>query len=294
MESRSEAVFTYSKGLDKASKPFEADPSRALDELNYVYRDGKVQKRHGLNELLTVKPTEYIKVGFDGTEATSASTNAVEWNGIWRFKAEDRKYHVVAHIGKLMYEVYEENGSFKCEPITSGTGISSRSRSQYPKCYEFEDYRSVAVVAANSLYFFGGNMLLDLFNVDINSFAVAGAFILFLMALEMVLDVDIFKYQGPTQEATLIPFVFPLIAGPAVFTTLLSLGSSFAGINIILALFLNLVCVYFVLSMTSRIERFLGRGGIYIIRKFFGIILLAVSVGMFIDNITKLVNRISA
>ena len=143
-------------------------------------------------------------------------------------------------------------------------------------------------------YFFGGNMLLDLFNVDINSFAVAGAFILFLMALEMVLDVDIFKYQGPTQEATLIPFVFPLIAGPAVFTTLLSLGSSFAGINIILALFLNLVCVYFVLSMTSRIERFLGRGGIYIIRKFFGIILLAVSVGMFIDNITKLVNRISA
>lgn len=143
-------------------------------------------------------------------------------------------------------------------------------------------------------YFFGGNMLLDLFNVDINSFAVAGAFILFLMALEMVLDVDIFKYQGPTQEATLIPFVFPLIAGPAVFTTLLSLGSSFAGINIILALFLNLVYVYFVLSMTSRIERFLGRGGIYIIRKFFGIILLAVSVGMFIDNITKLVNRISA
>ena len=162
MESRSEAVFTYSKGLDKASKPFEADPSRALDELNYVYRDGKVQKRHGLNELLTVKPTEYIKVGFDGTEATSASMNAVEWNGIWRFKAEDRKYHVVAHIGKLMYEVYEENGSFKCEPITSGTGISTRSSSDYPKCYEFEDYRSVAVVAANSLYFFGGNKFMRL------------------------------------------------------------------------------------------------------------------------------------
>lgn len=142
-------------------------------------------------------------------------------------------------------------------------------------------------------FFYCGTMLLDLFHVDIHSFATAGAFILFLMALEMILDVEIFKNQGPMQEATLIPLVFPLIAGPASFTTLLSLSSIYADINILISLVLNLIFVYFVLSMTSTVERILGKSGIYVSRKFFGIILLAVSVGMFIDNITKLVSTIS-
>lgn len=143
------------------------------------------------------------------------------------------------------------------------------------------------------IFLFGGNLVLDLFNVDVNSFAVAGSFILFIMALEMILDVEIFKNQGPMQEATLIPIVFPLIAGPASFTTLLSLCSLNATINILIAVALNMVWVYLVLSMTSRIEKLLGKSGIYIARKFFGIILLAVSVGMCVSNVATLISKTS-
>lgn len=141
-------------------------------------------------------------------------------------------------------------------------------------------------------FFYAGDMMLRLFHVDIESFAVAGAFVIFLMALEMILDVEIFKNQGPIKEATLVPLVFPLLAGSAAFTTLLSLRASFAAVNIMIALILNMCWVYFVLRMTDRVERFLGKGGIYITRKFFGIILLAISVRLFMDNITLILNGV--
>lgn len=141
-------------------------------------------------------------------------------------------------------------------------------------------------------FFYAGDMLLKLFHVDIESFAVAGAVILFLMALEMILDVEIFKNQGPMKEATLVPLVFPLVAGAGAFTTLLSLRAEYASINIIIALICNMVWVYIVVSMTERIRKFLGKGGIYIIRKFFGIILLAISVRLFMANITLLVEAL--
>ena len=124
-------------------------------------------------------------------------------------------------------------------------------------------------------FFYAGDMMLKLFHVDIESFAVAGAFVIFLMSLEMILDIEIFKNQGPIKEATLVPLVFPLLAGAGAFT-------------IIIALVLNMIWVYFVVSMTGRVERFLGKGGIYIIRKFFGIILLAISVRLFMANISLL------
>ena len=95
------------------------------------------------------------------------------------------------------------------------------------------------------------------------------------MSLEMILDIEIFKNQGPIKEATLVPLVFPLLAGAGAFTTLLSLRSEYAPVNIVVALILNMVWVYVVLKLTDRIERFLGKGGIYVIRKFFGIILLS-------------------
>ena len=126
-------------------------------------------------------------------------------------------------------------------------------------------------------FFYAGDMMLKLFQVDIASFAVAGAFVIFLMSLEMILDIEIFKNQGPIKEATLVPLVFPLLAGAGAFTTLLSLRSEYAPVNIVVALILNMVWVYVVLKLTDRIERFLGKGGIYVIRKFFGIILLAES-----------------
>jgi multiple antibiotic resistance protein len=142
-------------------------------------------------------------------------------------------------------------------------------------------------------FFYIGDGLLRLFNVDIESFAVAGAVVIFLMALEMILDVEIFKNQGPIKEATLVPLVFPLLAGAASFTTLLSFRSLYAEINIVIALIINMVWVYVVLRLTGPVERLLGRSGIYITRKFFGIILLAIAVKMFTDNITMLLASIS-
>ena len=140
-------------------------------------------------------------------------------------------------------------------------------------------------------FFFAGDMMLKLFQVDIASFAVAGAFVIFLMSLEMILDIEIFNNTGPIKEATLVPLVFPLLAGAGSFTTLLSLRAEYASINIIIALLLNMVWVYIVLKMTDRIERILGKGGIYIIRKFFGIILLAISARLFTANITSLIDQ---
>ena len=140
-------------------------------------------------------------------------------------------------------------------------------------------------------FFYAGDMMLRLFQVDIASFAVAGAFVIFMMSLEMILDVEIFKNSGPIKEATLVPLVFPLLAGAGAFTTLLSLRAEYAPVNIVLALILNMVWVYIVLRMTDRIERVLGKGGIYVIRKFFGIILLAISARLFTANLTSLIEQ---
>lgn len=140
-------------------------------------------------------------------------------------------------------------------------------------------------------FFYVGDGMLKLFQVDIASFAIAGAFVIFLMSLEMILDIEIFKNTGPIKEATLVPLVFPLLAGAGAFTTLLSLRAEYAPINIILALVLNMVWVYIVLKLTDLIERILGKGGIYVIRKFFGIILLAISARLFTANITSLLEQ---
>ena len=141
-------------------------------------------------------------------------------------------------------------------------------------------------------FFVAGDVLLKLFHVDIESFAVAGALIIFLLALEMILDIEIFKNTGPIKEATLVPLVFPLLAGAGSFTTLLSLRAEYASVNIIIALVLNMLWVYIVVRMTGKIEKILGKGGIYIIRKFFGIILLAISVRLFTVNITSLLEQL--
>ena len=143
-------------------------------------------------------------------------------------------------------------------------------------------------------FFYAGDILLRLFHVDIESFAVAGAVVILQLSLEMILDIEIFKNQGPIKEATLVPLVFPLLAGAGSFTTLLSLRAEYASVNIIVALILNMLWVYFVVRMTRKVERVLGKGGIYLIRKFFGIILLAISVKLFMSNITLLMEQIEA
>jgi multiple antibiotic resistance protein len=140
------------------------------------------------------------------------------------------------------------------------------------------------------LFLFSGEAVLKLFNVDIQSFAVAGALIIFIFSLEMILDVEIFRNQGPEGGSSIVPIAFPLIAGPGSFTTLLSLRAEYATENIIVALILNMLFVFLVLKSTSKIEKIIGEGGIYILRKFFGIILLAIAVKLFTTNIGSLLN----
>lgn len=143
------------------------------------------------------------------------------------------------------------------------------------------------------IFFFVGEAFLNLFNVDISSFAVAGSFIIFIVALEMILDIEIFKdTPDAPKDATFVPVVFPLIAGAGALTTLLSIRAQYNDINILLAVICNMVIVYLVLKLTKRIERMLGAGFIYMLQKFFGIILLAISVKLFTTNITFLVEHI--
>lgn len=137
-------------------------------------------------------------------------------------------------------------------------------------------------------FFYGGNWILEMFGCNIQSFAAAGALLIFFMALEMILDVEIFKNQGPIQEATLVPLVFPLLAGAGTFTTLISLKAMYYDINIVTGLVLNMVWVFIVIQATGWVQRTLGVSGIYFIRKFFGIILLAISVKLFTENMAKL------
>ena len=141
-------------------------------------------------------------------------------------------------------------------------------------------------------FFFAGDVMLRLFNVDIESFAVAGSLVIFLLALEMILDVVIFKNQGPIKEATLVPVVFPLIAGAGSFTTLLSLRAEYAQVNILIGLLLNMLFVYCVLKATERVERIISTSAIYLLRNFFGIILLAISVRLFTANLSALLSSL--
>jgi multiple antibiotic resistance protein len=128
-----------------------------------------------------------------------------------------------------------------------------------------------------------GEKMLKLFGVDLSSFAIAGSFVLFIMAMEMILGHQFFKNDTP-EEASIVPIAFPLIAGAGAITTLISLRSQYAHINIIIALVLNMVVVYFVLKSTDRVERFFGPTGLMIMKKFFGIILLAIAIKLFMAN----------
>ncbi|MCW3788758.1 MarC family protein [Plebeiibacterium sediminum] len=141
------------------------------------------------------------------------------------------------------------------------------------------------------LFFFLGEPLLSLFGVDISSFAIAGAFVLLVMAFEMIFGINIFKHDNSPAGASIVPIAFPLIAGAGSFTTLLSLRAEFDSINIIIALILNIVIVFLVLKTTDRVEKIIGEGGIYLLQKFFGIILLAMSIRLFLSNLANLISQ---
>lgn len=139
------------------------------------------------------------------------------------------------------------------------------------------------------VFLFLGQRLLSLIGVDVNSFAVAGAFILFFIALEMILGITLYKEdEDDALNASVFPIAFPLIAGPGSLTTLLSLRAEYAFENILVAIILNVVLIYVVLKTSKKIERLIGQNGIKIIRKIFGVILLAIAVKLFATNIKML------
>jgi len=142
---------------------------------------------------------------------------------------------------------------------------------------------TIVAFAIMFAFLFIGKPLLGIFGVDISSFAIAGSFIVLLIALEMVLGVEIFKNNDPG-GGSIVPIAFPLIAGAGSITTLLSLKAEYATENIAVALLINMVIVYLVLKSTRLVERLLGPTGIAILRKVFGIILLAIAVKLFITN----------
>ena len=130
------------------------------------------------------------------------------------------------------------------------------------------------------VFLFAGEELLKLIGIDVNSFAVAGSFVLFFLALEMILGIRIYRDEEAS-SASIVPLAFPLIAGAGTMTTLLSLRSQFHTINIVIAIILNIILVYIVLKSSSKIEKMLGENGLGVIRKTFGVVLLAIAVKLF-------------
>jgi multiple antibiotic resistance protein len=136
-------------------------------------------------------------------------------------------------------------------------------------------------------FLFLGKEILNLIGIDVNSFAVAGSLILFFLALEMILGITLYKDEEPA-TAAVVPLAFPLIAGAGTMTTLLSLRAEYEAINIIVAIVINIIFVFIVLKSSGKIEKFLGKQGINVIRKIFGVILLAIAVKLFASNIQSL------
>jgi len=136
-------------------------------------------------------------------------------------------------------------------------------------------------------FLFVGEQILSLIGIDVNSFAVAGAFVLFFLALEMILGIRLYK-DDEANSASIVPIAFPLIAGAGTMTTLLSLRAQYQAINIIIAIVLNIILVYLVLKASKKIEMKLGKNGLSVIRKTFGVILLAIAVKLFASNVKAL------
>jgi len=136
-------------------------------------------------------------------------------------------------------------------------------------------------------FLYVGEEILKLIGIDASSFAVAGSFVLFFLALEMILGIRLYKDDNPS-TASIVPIAFPLIAGAGTMTTLLSLRAEYEKINIIIAIIINVIVVYVVLKSSAKIEKILGNNGLGIIRKVFGVILLAIAVKLFAANVKQL------
>ncbi|GAA5220370.1 MarC family protein [Membranihabitans marinus] len=144
---------------------------------------------------------------------------------------------------------------------------------------------SIAACLIMILFLYAGEEILKLFHVDLASFAVAGSIIIFLIGIEMILGIHLFREEPDSKSSSIVPIAFPLIAGAGTLTTILSLKSEFNNINIFLGIIINILLVFLVLHFSDFIERKLGNSGAEVLRKVFGIILLAISIRLFKENI---------
>ena len=137
------------------------------------------------------------------------------------------------------------------------------------------------------IFLFIGEQFLKLIGIDVHSFAVAGSFVLFFLALEMILGIRLYRDEEAS-SASVVPIAFPIIAGTGTMTTLLSLKAQYQTLNIVIAIILNLIVVYIVLKSSAKIEKMLGKNGLGVIRKAFGVVLLAIAVKLFAANVKGL------
>lgn len=148
---------------------------------------------------------------------------------------------------------------------------------------------SLVALVLMLLFLFVGEKLILFIGIDVNSFAVAGSIVLFAIAFEMVLGIKIFNNEDATPKtASIVPLAFPIIAGAGSMTTILSLRAEYESLNIMIAIIINILFVYLVLKLTNRINNLLGEGGIAVLKKVFGIILLAIAIKLFSSNIKVL------
>ncbi len=143
-------------------------------------------------------------------------------------------------------------------------------------------------------FFYAGEAFLKLFGLDISSFAIAGALIVFLFSLEMILDINLVS-EGTdiSSDATFVPVVFPLFVGAGVLTALLAIRSQYADINVLIAVLLNCISIYVTIRLSRFFKKHLSNATIYVMKKFFGMVLLAISVKLFITNVAVLVHQIN-
>jgi multiple antibiotic resistance protein len=145
------------------------------------------------------------------------------------------------------------------------------------------------------LFLFLGEVVLRLFSVDLSSFAVAGALVILIIAAEMIFGVQIFRFDGNesgSNNATLVPVVFPLIAGPGTFTALLAMRAEFSVANVFMGLLLNMVLVFLAIRYLDIVKKIIGVAGIYILQRFFGVVLLAIAVRLITSNLDALIELV--
>jgi multiple antibiotic resistance protein len=182
----------------------------------------------------------------------------------------------IATVGMVLFAVIDIVGTI---PII----INLRSKHGHIESEKASIVAGIIMI----VFLFAGEGLLKLIGIDVNSFAVAGSFVLFFLALEMILGVRIYRDEEAS-SASIVPIAFPLIAGAGTMTTLLSLKAQYSTENIVVAILFNIIVVYVVLKSSAKIEKMLGKNGLGVIRKTFGIVLLAIAVKLFASNVKGL------